>query len=266
MSELWYYVDPKGETAGPVDFGGLVEAFRANGTGLDTMVWIDGMAGWAKAAETPTIVERLRQRRSTVPPPRGPGAVPAARIDSSRAEASFELTADTHPWRRFFARRLDTFLGGFLFAFVFGLLYVLAAVLSPASAALLGSFLNEWVIILPIIPFIWVFEALCLSSFGTTPGKALYGISMRRNGELLSFRLAFWRAFTVFVKGEGLWIPLVVLITNSIGYTALTRDGQTTWDRDGDIVVRHRPFSVLRIVVLIVIWPLALVVLVAGYR
>ncbi|MEW6642503.1 MAG: RDD family protein [Pseudomonadota bacterium] len=256
MSELWYYVDHKGETAGPVDFGGLADALRTNGTGLNTLVWIDGMAGWAKAAETPTIVERLRLRRSAVPPPspRGPGAAPAARIDPSRSGTLSDLTTNTHPWRRFFARGLDASFATLPFAIVAIVVLVLGVAIFSALSPLLLALL-PFPLLLLVAVFFLLIEAFCLSRFGTTPGKALYGISVRtKEGKRLSFKLAFWRAFAVFVRGQALWLPFVSLITGIVAYITLKRDGQTTWDRDGEIVVRHRPFTVLRIVLLVVIW------------
>lgn len=254
MSELWYYVNLKGETAGPVDFGGLVDALRTNGTGLNTLVWIDGMAGWTKAAETPTIVERLRLRRSAAQLPRGAQAAAAARLDSSQAEVASNLVPKTHPWRRFFARSLDGSFAFLPFAIIAIIAVAAGSVVFPVLSPLVLALLPFPLLLVVVVLFLLI-EAFCISRFGTTPGKALYGISLRTaEGRRLPFRLAFWRAFAVLVRGQGLWIPFVNLVTIVVAYVTLKRDGQTTWDRDGEIVVRHRPFSVLRIVLLIVIW------------
>lgn len=200
------------------------------------------------------------------PPPRSPGAAPAARTDSSRAEASYEQTADTHPWRRFFARCLDATFAAYLIGIVGAVVFFSAAAAFSFSASpLLLAILLFPLLLLFAVLFLLV-EAFCLSRFGTTPGKALYGISVRSlEGRRLTFKRALWRAFAVLVRGQGLWLPFVSLVTAIVAYITLKRDGQTTWDRDGDIVVRHRPFSVLRIVVLIVIWLSVVVVFVAGY-
>jgi uncharacterized RDD family membrane protein YckC len=85
----------------------------------------------------------------------------------------------------------------FLFALLFGL--VLGIVYEPALKT------ND-LILGVILTFIFVFvEPVMLSSWGTTPGKALLRIRLRRyDGEKLTFSEALNRAFQVWLKGLGL--------------------------------------------------------------
>ena len=101
-----------------------------------------------------------------------------------------------HPWRRLFARTVDTLLLGsiiliiasYLFGYLFpqyidGYVKVLA---NPLSAVI-------------ILYLLWIpIEAAFLASIGTTPAKWIFGIGVLcSNGEKLSYSNALKRAFLV---------------------------------------------------------------------
>ena len=93
-------------------------------------------------------------------------------------------------------------------------------------------------------------EAAMLPSWGTTPGKALLGVTLRnRNGSKLTFEQALARSFKVAIKGVGLAIPLVSLFTHITAYNRLTNTGVTSWDEEGRFEVHHQPVGSGRLIV-----------------
>jgi uncharacterized RDD family membrane protein YckC len=132
------------------------------------------------------------------------------------------------PFRRFFARWLDTLM-----------------LAPPAITAAFSLLANVPLSILFIVPaffaFFMIAEAVCLSNFGTTPGKALLALSVRTlSGERLSFRQAFTRTARVFVYGKGLYIPIVTAVTMLLSLRDLSQESATRWDRDRFEVVVGR--------------------------
>ena len=106
-----------------------------------------------------------------------------------------------HPWKRYLARLLDM------------LLYQLLVVL--LWYGLLGYFYDEGmfleILILQLACIIVMFfmEPIFLTCWGTTPGKWIFGISIRdRDGQLLSYKNALIRVGMVIWKGLGGNIPV----------------------------------------------------------
>jgi len=83
-------------------------------------------------------------------------------------------------------------------------------------------------------------ETLMLSTIGTTPGKWLFGISVRRaDGGTLTFGQSAARAFGVSVQGMGFGVPIISLFTLVSAYQRLQKTGSTLWDAATDSVVSH---------------------------
>src|SRR5262249_42232269 len=129
-----------------------------------------------------------------------------------------------HPWRRYFARTIDICI----FAIIASVLPALFPEMEgdkPLRAFVLNFFISLVIYI--------VLEAVCLNVFGTTVGKSLYGIRVTtKTGERLRFFTALERSFLVWMRGLGLGIPLVSLITLIHAHTSLSENGQSSWDRD----------------------------------
>lgn len=107
------------------------------------------------------------------------------------------------PWRRFFARTLDTYLYSTILYFIY--YTVLNQKLDlPILVALLIQ-MGTMILIEPVFIF----------KIGTTPGKWLLGISVaRKEGGRLTYGDAFWRTLAVLWYGEALYIPYVCLWRN----------------------------------------------------
>lgn len=152
------------------------------------------------------------------------------------AQAEPESTGvQIRPWVRLWARMIDYLLFSFCLGFFFGIVYPPALEMPNwlfGSLALLGESLVE----------------PCLfAAFGTTPGKALLRVRVRRpGGGKLSFGDALGRSLRVWLCGMGLGLPLVSLFTQLAAYNRLTSDGLTSWDGKGGFVVSHRIIGVWR--------------------
>jgi len=92
------------------------------------------------------------------------------------------------------------------------------------------------------IPLLWVpLEALLLSLFGTTPGKAIFGIQVRnQQGQKLSIKHSLKRAFLVWLKGLGLNLPLANLFCGFRSFQAIKKEGRTSVDISLGAQIYHK--------------------------
>lgn len=139
------------------------------------------------------------------------------------------------PWRRFFARGIDLSL--------YGLIWLMLA--------LWGFRLNPdaqigwvWSVLCSYVAWTLTFalEPLLLHFWGTTPGKWVFGLSVRdEDGKKLSLRTALARTWGVFCIGMGYGLPFYNLYRNFVCYRAC-REEELPWDLDNAcaIVVRER--------------------------
>ena len=150
--------------------------------------------------------------------------------------------ATCHPWRRFFARQADALL----FAPPGLLVLNLINILSPLLVWLL-TILALWL-------SVSVLEGLCLSLFGTTPGKWLMGLRLRYRYydrvEKPSFRDAAFRAAHVWFRGCGL--GLFPELCGIFSYLRANRGEEQPWDYDWEYTADEY-ISEVRVVALLVI-------------
>ncbi len=134
------------------------------------------------------------------------------------------------PWRRYFARAMDISLVTLVICLILALVFrVNINNMNSLLEWLLG--LLSWLVLVPL-------EALCLSRWGTTPGKWLLGIRLEHiDGQLLTFGEAAWRAGRVFAKGEGFTIPFYNLYRLWKSYKAVSDGEDVEWDEDVTILV-----------------------------
>ncbi len=148
---------------------------------------------------------------------------------SEPAEA-VESVGFAHPWRRAAARAVDVAV----FATVF--IVILMVINQAALVEALGASL-----LFPMIPL----EAALLASWGTTPGKALLGISVRDgNGGKLPFGVALRRTAGAWMFGLAANLPIGLLT----GLFALARR-VAYWDAVDGHRVEHRAVSGLRVAI-----------------
>ncbi|ABX41566.1 tetratricopeptide repeat protein [Lachnoclostridium phytofermentans] len=136
---------------------------------------------------------------------------------------------EVRPWKRFWARGLDNIL---FILFVFFLLKELLQV----DLMEFESFL----VYLSAI-FIWtLIEAVLLCTWGTTPGKWLFNVTIRNeDGKKLGFVSSLKRSIWVWIYGMGFGIPVITPFGLFNQYRKLTKMKSTTWDRRLRLIVRH---------------------------
>jgi len=143
------------------------------------------------------------------------------------------------PWRRFFARNVDAGLYGLLWSmlsqWVFRInpdnfIQFMAGLAWSLACGYAGWLLT------------FVFEPVLLHYWGTTPGKWIFGLSVRdEDGEKLSIRTAYARLWGVFGYGNCYALPFFEWYCNYKCYRAC-KEEELPWDLENgcSIVVRER--------------------------
>lgn len=164
---------------------------------------------------------------------------------SSADQSKIFLVRQHHPWRRLFARMVDSTTGAIV---MFMLLMFALSTTMPEQAVGIIKAIENPIIASIVAGLVWVpAEALLLSSFGTTPAKWLFGIRVvHADGSVLSFSESLNRSMLVFVQGLGLGVPFVVLFTQLFAYRRLTETGTTLWDTSSSAVVFHKEWGEFR--------------------
>lgn len=86
-------------------------------------------------------------------------------------------------------------------------------------------------------------SAAFVGTAGLSPGKWIFGVRITRDGQPLGFGAAFNREVSIWIRGLGLGVPIVSLVTLSNSFNRLKDKGSTQWDEAGAYVVTHRPES-----------------------
>lgn len=133
------------------------------------------------------------------------------------------------PWRRYFARLFDLTLMGSIAWMLIGYTWYSIA---PLQADEVFTNLNTLVDIVLTTLLGSIVSGIVLGAFGTTLGKSIFGIRIRTfRGEKLSISDALSRDLNVYIKGMGLGIPIVSLITMLTAYWRLRERQQMSWDK-----------------------------------
>jgi hypothetical protein len=262
---LWHYVRD-GQPVGPITHADLCTLFAQKDLPIETLVWHEGLSDWLAA----TGVEDFRGiwgksfgRRGNTPPPLpaytgmhavGMPAVPAMAPGMSPAIAPapfaqpvesltvrptlemrgrnrppdprWEKAPQLRPWIRYWARTLDHQL-----LFIVACLVYLPTNFWQFLAFFYGAFLAGALFFFP----------LQLVLFGRTFGKWVFGIHLENEeGEPLTMSQAIAREWGVFLNGMGLGILFLPIFTMITAYRRLMREGATSWDVSGGLLVRHR--------------------------
>jgi len=237
----WYYHE-SGQRKGPIAEDDLLKLFEWGYLSASTFVWTKGLKEWREAG----TIEDLLPTQFVPPPFHGAEAAVRARDFNPSGP-------QIRPWVRYWARTIDLVLFGILSGIVLGLTYHSA----------LG--MNDLIFGI-ILASLYVFVEPCmLSSWGTTPGKALLNVSLRKqDGSKLKYADALSRSFKVWMRGFGFGIPIVVLVTLITAHAELARAGITSWDKDGGFRVTHNIIGAGRIIAIIAI--LTLICILLGSR
>jgi uncharacterized RDD family membrane protein YckC len=147
----------------------------------------------------------------------------------------------TKPWARYIARFIDIALFSFIFVLIL-------SNIAPEFIVLYFFNLNDTFSTI-IILFVWIIvESIFLSTFGATFGKWLLKINLSKksNNKKLSFMESLNRSIKVWLKGLGAGLPIVTLFTQITAYNTLTSKGETSWDKEGNILITHDKIGFFR--------------------
>jgi len=151
-------------------------------------------------------------------------------ISNSELDGGYDCKyIEVKPWIRFFARILDYII------FV-SIIFVLVEEILKLNLNGVYSFSLYFTAI-----FIWIFiEAALLSTWGTTPGKWLFNVTLRDNSrKKLHFIPALSRCLSVWFLGIGTGIPILCFIGMGVQYSKLTKTKATSWDAKRKHIIHH---------------------------
>lgn len=205
--ELWYIKD--GEKHGPVPDYEIRNLLRNGEITLETSIWHQDLEGWTPIGELETYQNEVPVEEEEEP--ESPSTQPPA------------LPTNLYPWRRFAARWFDWFVYEAIFLgalLIFGV--DLAQLFSPQGSV--------WLPIVMILP--WVLcEAICLTFWGTTPGKWLVGLAVRsQSDEKLAAWPAIVRTFRAMILGMAFGIEPLAIISHGISFWLLKKKRVVLWD------------------------------------
>lgn len=165
---------------------------------------------------------------------------PTAQIETAESITQVDSTwvlSPIAPWRRYFARMFDLTVFGLIGWVLVGYAWYSIA---PLQA---DNFLNQ------LNPTVDAILTICLGSLvsglvlgfvGTTPGKSIFGVRVKTlKGKSIGVANGIARDFTIFIKGLGLGIPLISLITLVLSYRHLKEHKVMSWDA-GQFTVTYK--------------------------
>jgi len=148
-----------------------------------------------------------------------------------------EIRAYPQPIKRFLARMTDFALSAVvtyaIYVFILGRAPIFAGMKDSAVFVMAAGAVSAFL------------EALMLCLFGTTPGKALFGIRITGGyGRKLGFRDALTRNFRRFLIGEGLMLPIISLVRMYKSYTACKNGNIMDYDDYTVYDIKHENIAV----------------------
>jgi len=167
-------------------------------------------------------------------------ALPSPQTDNETPKNNLSVCPEVieppkHPWRRYFARVVDSILLIVIPKLLLGLIMVSAyhLVTGTDKMGVLNVKLLEAILrLIVLIPALFM-ETFLLQFWGTTVGKRLFGLKVRNaKGQKLSFGEALKRTACLYgllyIVG---FFPLFALIVRYIQLRKLMKSGYTTWDQ-----------------------------------
>lgn len=210
-----------------------IQALEKGTRSLDQVLSEVGDALEKKASETQHALELCRQLRADRPswdnlqPERYLFWNPAISAELPPVRDASDTLGNRCPWRRYFARTLD-------YALCLTLWELFLSLVLRVNILSTSFWLNVANVAMAL-GLMCVLEAACLHFFGTTPGKALFGLKLTRSdGSYFGFLDALWRTGRVVVFGLGLMIPLVSLITSILAFQRCSHQVSQPWALDDE--------------------------------
>ena len=138
------------------------------------------------------------------------------------------------PWRRYFARLLDTAL------YTLPVIAFLTLVCHLNLVRYSGVY--SWIDLIASVLMTLLLEPIFLHLWGATPGKALFGLRLENaDGTRLTWRQARGRTWRVLWEGLGLWLPGYSLWRLYKSYEEDRDQGGSAWDREEEFHYIAKP-------------------------
>lgn len=224
-----FWLIRNGEKTGPLPDYEIRSKIESGELGPDDPAWSEGMANWVPLRSI-ALFSELFERPIESPEPQRDSFSPPP------------LPEKPAVYRRFWARWFDLIS--------YGSLWWLG--MWASGNDLKAMLLSHWLLVLHLVPW-FLIETLLIHHFGTTPGKALLGLSVVNiDGSRLSYGQSLRRAFRVMFAGIGFGLSLISPICQLMSWFLVRRIGTTLWDRAGGHRVTAAPMSVIRVSVLVI--------------
>ena len=165
----------------------------------------------------------------------------------AKASVKSRYTTEAHPFRRYFARIGDILVLGLPATILFS---AAAYAINPdwmAVSSTGGKAILNWLNFLICLVMTGVLCAALLATWGSTPGKKLFGIELSSGGEKLELTTAIRRETRVLTQGMCVGIPLLLAAFNYASSLELRTRGATDWDITGNVDVMHRRWGFFRL-------------------
>jgi len=230
-----------GEKTGPFTVYEVASHVREGKADAETLGWYQGADGWLPLQELPALETVFKEAEEQ---PDSSERVVVAKVEESREVlAPRQLQSST----RFWARVTDISLvdSAILLTALYSGILQPGHIIDPTEP-------NFTILLLPPVVLMFL-EAISLHLFGTTPGKLLLRVKVKKiGGGRIPLRTAIKRSFTVWWRGIGLWIPGISLIAMIIAQTVFLKNGSTPWDEACELDVEYGKVDRWRVIVAIV--------------
>lgn len=275
-----FYLSIDGSRKGPYSIFKVGDLLESGEVTADTLAWHRDLDTWKPLCDIPAL-EMLRERskarnsgevetRSVPIPPPLPAPEPVNPHAGEIGDAPLPPTqvapvflpvppvdaARARPFIRFWARMFD-------YTAVSVLIFQLSDVMVPEAlpgdsmTEIFNRYMAEMqkpeaLIFARTLFFAligWHFiEAVLIHLFGTTPGKAIFGVKVKtEDGEPVPMKRALGRSFYVYVMGVGFYQFPLILIGMIFSFFRIQSTGNCLWDQHLKIRVENPPLGALRI-------------------
>lgn len=239
----WHYSE-EGKPTGSFTSAQIEEFFRLSKLNGYSLVWTEGMQQWQALSETEDFKHLLEQK---LPPPLPPATKQTeAQIDTNTPMIDVNYEENKYnedillnieesiqeelagPWSRYFARIFDLMV---INTFLFTATAVFFVYYKPKYYFELMS-INTQALFILILPASYFVNALIISIFGNSAGKAMFAIKAVpvKRGRRLSFTQNIAREFRVWAFGTLFGIPLLSLITLIQAFKKVSNAQPTAYD------------------------------------
>ncbi len=211
-----WYIGVDESSRGPFPFTTLSQAAADGRLTRETLVWSPGMPDWARAGDIQGLFvpPPASQVPSVAPAVRAAdGVVPHGAESDANSESALQAVVGQQAgaWRRLFARLIDVCLSVPATAFVAAVGLVLV---NSEWGMWIQDPTNSTLFALLVAPFAFFLDALIVSIFGNSIGKAILGVQVScTTGEALAFWPYAKRNLSVWAYGLGLCIPFFSIFT-----------------------------------------------------